>query len=151
MSTVTFTRSAELTWVGAVVGGSGRINAGTGAFETGATFPSMRGEQHGYTTPEELLAASHAVCYGIGLRSVISREGGSAERIVVIATITAEKGAAGIRIRSSHLDGTIHNLKGIDATSLSRIGIFVEQECTISAAIRGSVKITHQLSAVSSD
>ena len=148
MSTVSFKRSAQLTWEGAVVGGSGQVTAGSNAFETAATFPTLRGERAGTTTPEELLAASHAVCYGIGLRSVIAREGGTAEKIVVVATITAEKGAEGIRIRGSHLDAVIHNLKGIDVAELSRIGFLVEEQCTISSAIAGKVAISHQLSAV---
>ena len=150
MSTVSFQRFARLTWDGPVVGGSGHVSAGSDSFETGATFPTLRGEPAGTTTPEELLAASHAVCYGIGLRSVISREGGTADRIVVVATVTAEKGSEGIRIRSSHLNGVIHDLKGIGATDLPRIGIVVEQQCTVSAAIRGSVTISHELSAVES-
>jgi lipoyl-dependent peroxiredoxin len=146
MAIVKFSRSAQLTWEGAVVGGTGRIAAGTGAFETGATFPTLRGERAGTTTPEELLAASHATCFGIGLRSVIARQGGTARRIVVVATITAEKGLDGIRIRSSHLEGTIDDLQGIDEPSLSSIGHIVEKECTISAVIRGSVEITHHIS-----
>ena len=128
--------------------GSGRVTAGPTAFDAAATFPTLRGEQAGTTTPEELLAASHAVCHGIGLRSVITREGGTAERIVVVATIRAEKGPEGIRVRSSHLNGVIHNLNGIDAADLTRIGMTVEQQCTISAAIRGSVTISYELSAV---
>ena len=146
MSTVKFSRSAQLTWEGTVVGGAGRIAAGTGAFDSGATFPTLRGERPQTTTPEELLAASHATCFGIGLRSVIAREGGTAARIVVVATITAEKGPDGIRIRSSHLEGTIHGLQRIDEKSLSSIGHVVEKECTISAAIKNSVEITHHLS-----
>ena len=128
------------------MGGAGRIAAATGAFETGATFPTLRGERPQTTTPEELLAASHATCFGIGLRSVIGREGGTATRILVVATITAEKGPDGIRIRSSHLEGTIHGLQGIDEQSLSSIGHVAEKECTISAAIKDSVEITHRLS-----
>ena len=109
MRAVTFTRSAELTWEGDVVRGSGGVKAGSGAFSVAATFPTLRGEPQDTTTPEELLAASHAVCFGIGLRSVIARRGGSASRIVVTATITAEKGPDGIRLRRSHLSGVVED------------------------------------------
>jgi osmotically inducible protein OsmC len=145
MRAVTFTRSAELTWVGEVVRGSGSVRAGSGAFTVSATFPTLRGEPQGTTTPEELLAASHAVCFGIGLRSVIARRGGSASRIVVTATLTAEKGPEGIRLRRSHLSGVVEGLQGVDAEALSEIGGEAERECTISTAIRGSVQISHDI------
>ena len=145
MRTVTFSRSAELTWDGDVVRGAGTIRATSGSFTVAATFPTLRGEAAGSTTPEELLAASHAVCYGIGLRSVIGRHGGSAARIVVMATITAEKGPEGIRIRQSHLSGVVEGLERIDPASLGDIGAEAKRECTISTALRGSVEISHDI------
>jgi lipoyl-dependent peroxiredoxin len=143
--TVTFARSAEIAWDGDVVRGSGAVRAGSGAFDIPATFPSLRGEAPGTTTPEELLAASHAVCFAIGLRSVLARSGGSASRILLTATITAEKGPGGIRVRRSHLSGVVEGLLGVDASRLAGIGGIVEQECTISNAIRGAVAITYDI------
>jgi lipoyl-dependent peroxiredoxin len=145
MRAVTFTRSAELAWEGDVVRGSGAVRAGSGAFTIAATFPTLRGEPQGVTTPEELLAASHAVCFGIGVRSVIARHGGSASRIVVTATLTGEKGPEGIRLRRSHLTGVIEGLEGVDAAAVSAIGSEAERECTISTAIRGAVQISHDI------
>ena len=145
MRAVTFTRSADLSWEGDVVRGSGRITVGTGAFAAAATFPTLRGEPPGATTPEELLAASHAVCFGIGLRSVIARRGGSASKILVRATLTADKGPEGIRLRRSHLSGVVEGLQGIDAATLSALGSEAERECTISTAIRGAVQISHDI------
>jgi lipoyl-dependent peroxiredoxin len=147
MRTVTFSRSAALTWDGDVVRGAGKVSATSGSFTIAATFPTLRGEAAGSTTPEELLAASHAVCYGIGLRSVIGRHGGSAARIVVTATITAEKGPEGIRIRQSHLSGVVEGLERIDPASLDDIGAEAKRECTISTALRGSVEISHDIAA----
>jgi osmotically inducible protein OsmC len=145
MPTVSFSRSAELTWQGDVVHGAGIVKAATGAFEVPATFPTLRGEEPGATTPEELLAASHAVCYGIGLRSVLARNGGSAARIVTTATITGEKGAQGIRVTRSHLSSIITGLEGVEPSRLNDIGTIVEQECTISTAIRNAVAITYEV------
>jgi lipoyl-dependent peroxiredoxin len=145
MRAVTFTRSAELTWNGDVVRGSGNVNAGSGAFSVAARFPTLRGEPKDTTTPEELLAASHAVCFGIGVRSVIARHGGSATKVVVTATLTAEKGPEGIRLRRSHLTGTVEGLQGVDPSALSEIGRDAERECTISTALRGSVDISYDL------
>jgi lipoyl-dependent peroxiredoxin len=143
--TVTFSRSATLRWDGDVLRGTGTVAAATGAFSVGATFPTMRGESAGLTTPEELLAASHAVCFGIGVRSVIGRTGGSARHVETSATITAEKGSDGIRVKSSRLRAVVTGLEGISPEQLRDIGTLVEKECTISAAIGGSVEITHEI------
>lgn len=120
----TFTRPAVLEWTGEAMQGAGSIVAGTGAFEAGASFPRIAGEPPGATTPEELLAASHAVCYGIGLRSV-----------------------DGIRIRSSHLRGVVKGLEGIDAGQLQDVGAFTAEGCTISNALRGTVAISFEITA----
>ena len=79
----TFSRRAVLEWNGDVMDGAGDVSAGTRAFAVPVTFPSTAGETPGKTTPEELLAASHATCYGIGLRSLIGRRGGRARRVTV--------------------------------------------------------------------
>lgn len=141
----TFSRSAVLDWNGDVLDGAGTITAGTQAFAVPATFPSIAGEAAGKTTPEELLAASHATCYGIGLRSLIGRRGGRAQGVRVTATITAEKGPGGIRIRSSHLSGEITGLEGIDPARLEDIAQETRERCTISMAIAGTVEITHDI------
>lgn len=145
MPIVTFARSAQLLWEGDVVRGSGKALAQSGAFAVGATFPTLRGEPPGTTTPEELLAASHAVCYGIGFRSILGRRGGSATRIVVTATITADKGDGAIRIRRSHLSAVVEGLGGVSAEALPEIGEATKRECTISNAIGGSVEVTYEV------
>jgi len=141
----TFSRHAELEWAGDVMDGEDRIRAGTESFDVGATFPRLAGEPPGKTTPEEMLAASHAICYGIGIRSLIGRRGGRARRVTVTATITGDKGPEGIRIRSSHLKATVAGLQGIDGAVLSAIARETEERCAISAALRGNVAITSEI------
>lgn len=137
-----FSRSAVLDWHGDVLRGAGTIAAGSEAFRVAASFPRIGGEPADTTTPEELLAASHAACFGIGLRSVIAQRGGTAERVLVTATITAEKGAKGIRVRGSHLEGVVEGLAGVDAEALEEIGRAAEEGCTISILLRPTVLIT---------
>lgn len=145
MKRAVFERSAEVTWKGDVVRGSGRVAGASQAFDTDVSFPTLRGETSGVTTPEELLAAAHAACYAIGLRSVIQARSGSASQIVVSATVSAEKGANGIRILRSHLRATIHQLRGLDPVALAECGDEAERECTISNALAGNVEITHEV------
>jgi osmotically inducible protein OsmC len=141
----TFSRRAVLEWTGNVMEGAGGVTAGTRAFAVPVTFPTTAGEAPGKTTPEELLAASHATCYGIGLRSLIGRYGGRAQRVTVTATITAEKGPRGIRIQSSHLTGEVEALEGIDHTQLQAIAQETRERCTISIALEGTVTITYDI------
>jgi len=141
----TFSRHAVLEWDGEVMEGAGDVTAGTRAFAVPVTFPGTAGEAPGKTTPEELLAASHATCYGIGLRSLIGRRGGRAQRVSVTATVTAEKGPGGIRVQSSHLSGEVQALEGIDHAKLQEIAKETRERCTISIALEGTVAVTYDI------
>jgi osmotically inducible protein OsmC len=141
----TFSRRALLQWDGGIPDGSGLVTPGSDSFTAGAIFPSIAGDPPGKTTPEELLAASHATCYGIGLRSLIARRGGRAGRVSVTATVTAEKGPQGIRLQSSHLTGVVDGLEGIDEATLQDLARETEERCTISLAIRAAVAVSSEV------
>jgi lipoyl-dependent peroxiredoxin len=141
-SKATFSRSAVLLWTGDVTRGTGQIDASSGAFSAAATFPRLSGEPVRTTTPEELLAASHAVCFGIGLRSVLAQRGGTATRLGITATITAEKSGGRIQIIASQLEAIVEGLAGIEPAMLDEIAREAEEACTISALLRRSVPIT---------
>jgi organic hydroperoxide reductase OsmC/OhrA len=66
----------------------------------------------------------------------------------VTATITAEKGPRGIRIQSSHLNGVVEGLEGIERMTLQEIAKAAEDGCTISIAIRGSLAISFDVAAI---
>ena len=138
----TFSRRATIEWNGDVLRGAGAVTAGSDTFSVGVTFPRIAGEPPQTTTPEELLAACHATCFGIGLRSVIGHRGGGATRVRVTATVTAVKGGGAIRLRSSHLEGEVEGLAGLSPETLPEIARAAEEGCTISAAIRAAVAIT---------
>lgn len=138
----TFARHVDVEWNGTLMEGNGRVNAGTGAFSLPVTFPSRIGEGDGKTTPEELLAASHGVCYAMGLALTVQREGGTATRLRVTTTVTADKGEAGIKIVSSHIKARAEGLEGMDRGKFAEVAKVAEQRCPISNAIRGSVNIT---------
>jgi osmotically inducible protein OsmC len=141
----TFSRRAVLEWNGDVMNGAGDVTAATRAFAVPVTFPSTVGEAPGKTTPEELLAASHATCYGIGLRSLIGRRGGRAQSVMITATVTAEKGPHGIRIQSCHLSGEVQALEGINHAQLQELAQETRARCTISIALEGTVAVTYDI------
>lgn len=139
----TFARHVDVEWTGTLMEGSGTAQAGTGAFSLPVTFPSRINETgDGKSTPEELLAASHAVCYAMVLTNTITKQGGKASRVRVTATVTADKGDAGIKVVSSALTATVEGLEGIDKGSLQDLATGAEKGCPISNALRGSVQIT---------
>src|SRR2546425_5451119 len=115
----TFARHADVDWQGSLMDGKGEAKAGTGAFTLPVTFPSRIGDPGGKTSPEELMAAAHAACYAMALNGAIGRKGGSADRTVVRATVTADKGEAGIKIMSSKLEVTAYGLKGVEAAKVA--------------------------------
>jgi len=123
--------------------GKGEAKAGTGAFSLPVSFPSRVGDANGKTSPEELMAAAHAACYAMALNGTIGRtEGVSVDRTAVRATITADKGEAGIKIVSSALEATAYGLKGADAAKWTEIAKLAESRCPVSNAYRGTMQIT---------
>jgi osmotically inducible protein OsmC len=143
-----FARHVDVEWNGTLMEGNGTAKAGTGAFTLPVTFPSRINETgDGKTTPEELLAGAHAICYAMVLTNTIGKQGGKAKRVRVTATVTADKSDAGIKVVSSNLKAVVEGLEGIDRSGLSELAKNAEKGCPISNAIRGNVSISVDASA----
>ena len=136
-----FSRKVDVDWSGSIMEGKGQIKAGTGAFTLPVTFPARVGEPAGQTSPEELMAASHAACYAMALNATVGRKGGSIARTHVTATIVADKGEAGIEVTTSRLKVVAEGLQGIDKAQFPEVAREAEGKCPISNALRGSLKI----------
>ena len=128
-------------WSGPIMEGKGIAKAGTGAFNLPVTFPSRIGEPAGTTSPEELMAASHASCYAMALSGTLGRKGASASRTVITATVTADKGDAGIKLTTSKLHVVAEGLSGMDAAQFKDAAREAEGKCPISNALRGALDI----------
>jgi lipoyl-dependent peroxiredoxin len=138
----TFERHVDVEWKGSVMEGEGEAKAGTGAFTLPVTFPSRIGDAGGKTSPEELMAAAHAACYAMALNGALGRKPATADRTVIRATVTADKGEAGIKIMSSKLEVTAYGLKGLDADGFTALAKEAEGKCPVSNAYRGTMQIT---------
>jgi osmotically inducible protein OsmC len=121
--------------------GKGTANAGTNAFSLPVSFPSRIGDPGGNTSPEELMAASHASCYAMALNATVGRKGGSIGRTRVTATVTADKSDAGIKLTTSKLRVVAEGLQGIEKGQFEEIAREAESKCPISNALRGSMNI----------
>ena len=139
----TFARHVDVEWTGGLMDGNGVAKAGTGAFTLPVTFPSRIADKgDGKTTPEELLAGSHGVCYAMVLTNTIGKQGGKAKTVRVTCIVTADKSDAGIKVVSSQLKAVVEGLEGIDKSKIQELATGAEKGCPISNAIRGSVNIT---------
>ena len=137
----TFSRSVNVDWTGPIMEGKGQAKAGTGAFTLPVSFPSRIGDAGGNTSPEELVAAAHASCYAMALNATVGRKGGQIGRTRVTATVTADKGDAGITLTTSKLKVVAEGLQGIDKAQFAEVAREAESKCPISNALRGSMKI----------
>jgi osmotically inducible protein OsmC len=137
----TFSRTVTVDWAGSIMEGKGSVKAGTGAFTLPVTFPARIGEPAGHTSPEELMAASHAACYAMALNATLGRKGGSAARTLVTATVTADNAESGIKLLSSKLKVTAEGLQGVETTQFAEIAREAEGKCPISNALRGTITI----------
>lgn len=85
-------RTAETTWEGSLVGGSGTIRPATGALgELPVTWASRTAETGGKTSPEELAAAAHSSCFAMALALRLGEHRAVAERLTVTATVTLDE------------------------------------------------------------
>jgi lipoyl-dependent peroxiredoxin len=137
----TFSRKVTVDWSGSIMEGKGSAKAGTGAFTLPVTFPSRVGEPAGHTSPEELMAASHAACYAMALNATLGRKQASAARTLVTATVTADKSESGIKLLSSKLTVVAEGLKGLENSQFAEVAREAESKCPISNALRGTLQI----------
>mgnify|MGYP006266214383 CR=1 FL=1 len=139
---MTFSRSTTVKWQGTIMEGTGALTAGTGAFSTNVTFPRRIGEPEGTTSPEELLAGSHGVCFAMVVTGALGRAGGKTTATTVTCTVTADKGDAGINVVKSELHVTAEGLTGIDAAAFDALVKDAKMKCPISKALNPSIEIT---------
>jgi len=144
----TFSRNVTVNWEGPIMEGKGTAKAGSGAFNLPVSFPRRVGDAEGVTSPEELMAAAHAACYAMALNATLGRKGASAAKTDVTATVTADKGDAGIKIMSSKLSVVAHGLTGIPKEQFAEVAREAEGKCPVSNAYRGSLTIDLEAKAV---
>jgi len=137
----TFSRNVTVNWEGSIMEGKGTAKAGSGAFNLPISFPRRIGDAEGVTSPEELIAAAHASCFAMALNATVGRKGGAIAKTDVTATVSADKGDAGIKITTSKLTVVAHGLTGIPKEQFAEVAKEAEGKCPVSNALRGSLTI----------
>jgi osmotically inducible protein OsmC len=138
-------RRARALWEGSLTEGSGELEfASSGIGKFPVTWASRVERPDGRTSPEELLAASHAACYAMAFSSTLAGAGNPPERLDVTATVSLNpKAGGGIEVTSSALEvrGVVH---GLDQAGFQAAAEQAEQGCPISNALRNNLRITVQ-------
>ena len=136
-------RSADVVWRGNLIEGTGTFDVGSGAMTAQAvSWPARTEGPGGKTSPEELLAASHASCYAMAFSHTLAEAGHPPEELRVSASVTFEPlPAGGFKVGSSSLsvEGVV---PGLDQAGFADLAAQGEAGCPISNAIRGNVDIS---------
>jgi osmotically inducible protein OsmC len=136
-------REANVSWDGNLARGSGTITAATGTFEHLPFSLASRVEKpDGKTSPEELLAAAHAACYGMSLAGELTIAGFPPEHLDVTATVALDEVEDGShRIVGSDLVARARVAR-IDELELQRVADVADRGCPFSALIKASGRVT---------
>jgi osmotically inducible protein OsmC len=136
--------TATAIWSGSLVEGKGTITGtGSGSISNLPVTWAARTEHapKDQTTPEELLAASHATCYAMAFSHALAGNGTPPEKLEVQATVGFDpKVGGGFEVSFSHLDVT-GTVPGLDQAKFEEIAREGEAGCPISNALRGNVQI----------
>ncbi len=135
-------RRASIVWEGDVRKGSGKVSMdSSGAFgEFGISLPTRTEDPQGNTSPEELLAASHAGCYAMALSLTLSEAGNPPDRIEASAEAVLDPAGEGFAITTVDLK-VRGKVPGLDPQGFEDAARQAEQACPISNALRGNVEI----------
>jgi len=137
------TRTAEATWHGDLLTGSGTIDyVSSGAFSRMPVTWASRTEAHqGRTSPEELLAAAHAACFSMSLSGRLARAGTPATSLKTTAAVTFAQTEAGWKVSASAL--TVKGVvPGATAESFAEAANGAKDGCPISVALTGNVELS---------
>jgi len=137
------TRTARTAWNGSLEDGEGQVELSSSNIGTyDVSFPRRASETaDGFTSPEELLAASHSACYAMQLSALLTGAGGTVEALDVKADVSLGPDPAG----GFHLTGISLTVRGevpgLDAAGFQKAADEAKSSCPISKALTG-VEIT---------
>jgi lipoyl-dependent peroxiredoxin len=134
-------RTANVTWQGDLMHGSGRIDSvGSGAISgLDVTWASRSEESEGgRTSPEELIAAAHAACYSMALSNGLAQAGTPPDELKTSATSTFVPGTG---ITSMRLQ-VVGRVPGLDEEGFRAAAENAKENCPVSKALSGNVEIS---------
>ena len=133
-------RTAEVTWHGDLMSGSGRVDSVTSGAFGGLDVDWRARSEDGQskTSPEELIAAAHAACFSMALSNGLAQAGHPAEELKTSATVTFQPGE-GITKIALHVTG---NVPGTSDDEFRQAAETAKENCPVSKALAGVPEIT---------
>ena len=130
---------ATTTWEGSLEKGRGETSTASGTLSNvEVSWPARVARTSDTTSPEELLAASHAACYCMGLAHELGGEGHTPDHLKATVSVTF---APGEGVKSSHIEVS-GRVEGLDVDGFELAAQAAGQNCPISGALKGNVEIT---------
>ena len=133
-------RTAEVTWHGSLMDGSGTIDSTTSGVVAPlpVTSTSRAEDPQGRTSPEDLLAAAHASCFAMALSGALADAGHPPDELRTSATVTFVPGT-GITKSALSVRGRVPN---IDEEQFREAAEGAKAGCPVSQALAGVPEIT---------
>jgi lipoyl-dependent peroxiredoxin len=133
-------RTAEVTWQGSLIEGSGTIDSTTSGVVAPlpVTWASRAEDPQGRTSPEDLLAAAHASCFAMALSGALADAGHPPDELRTSATVTFVPGTGITKIALS-VRGRVPD---IDEGAFREAAEDAKTGCPISQALTGVPEIT---------
>jgi lipoyl-dependent peroxiredoxin len=137
------TRTATATWNGTLAEGSGTVTSGSSELfaDLPVSWAARTEAPSGMTSPEELLAASHAACFSMALSGALVRAGTPPDHLHVSAAVTFDKVDDAWAVTRSEID-VVGVVPGIDEAAFDAAAQSTGTGCPISRALAGNVEIT---------
>jgi osmotically inducible protein OsmC len=137
---------ATAQWEGDLMSGQGRASAASGTFrDLGLSWKARTDGVGNQTTPEELLAASHASCFSMALSHALAQGGHPAKRLETSCTVEfGPKAGGGFEVKSSALEvkGWV---AGLDQAAFAKAAEDAKNGCPISSALKIKMSVTAAL------
>ena len=133
-------RTAEVTWHGDLMSGSGRVDSVTSGAIGGldVDWRARSEDAESKTSPEELIAAAEASCFSMALSNGLAQAGHTAEELKTSVTVTFQPGE-GITKMALQVAG---NVPGMSQDDFRQAAETAKENCPISKALAGVPEIT---------
>ena len=133
-------RTAEVTWHGDLMSGSGRIDSVSSGAIGGldVDWLARSEDAESKTSPEELIAAAHAACFSMALSHGLAQAGHPADELKSSATVTFQPGE-GITKIALQVTG---NVPGMSQDDFRQAAETAKENCPVSKALAGVSEIT---------
>ena len=133
-------RTAEVTWHGDLMSGSGRIDSVTSGALGGldVDWRARSEDAQSKTSPEELIAAAEAACFSMALSHGLAQAGHPADELNTSVTVTFQPGE-GITRMALQVTGKV---PGTSDDEFRQAAETAKENCPVSQALAGVPEIS---------